>query len=79
MANELEKLRMEMEKLVAEVYEGERRILVFGEGRIGSKLMLIGEAPGEQETLQKRPFVGKAGKIWMNFWRWPAWIAAISM
>lgn len=62
MANELEKLRMEMEKLVAEVYEGERRILVFGEGRIGSKLMLIGEAPGEQETLQKRPFVGKAGK-----------------
>lgn len=62
MANELEKLRMEMEKLVAEVYEGERRILVFGEGRIGSKLMLIGEAPGEQETLQRRPFVGKAGK-----------------
>ncbi len=62
MANELEKLRMEMVKLVAEVYEGERRILVFGEGRIGSKLMLIGEAPGEQETLQRRPFVGKAGK-----------------
>ena len=24
--------------------------------------MLIGEAPGEQETLQGRPFVGKAGK-----------------
>lgn len=62
MANELEKLRMEMEKLVAEVYEGEHRILVPGEGRIGSRLMLIGEAPGEQETLQKRPFVGKAGK-----------------
>ena len=25
-------------------------------------LMLIGEAPGEQESLQGRPFVGKAGK-----------------
>ena len=24
--------------------------------------MLVGEAPGEQETLQRRPFVGKAGK-----------------
>jgi len=24
--------------------------------------MLIGEAPGEQETIQGRPFVGKAGK-----------------
>jgi DNA polymerase len=24
--------------------------------------MLVGEAPGEQETLQGRPFVGKAGK-----------------
>ena len=24
--------------------------------------MLIGEAPGEQETLKRRPFVGKAGK-----------------
>ena len=36
--------------------------LVFGEGPVRPKLMLIGEAPGEQETLRKRPFVGKAGK-----------------
>ena len=41
----------------------EKRTLVFGEGPINSPaLMLIGEAPGEQETLQGRPFVGKAGK-----------------
>ncbi|MBR4067599.1 MAG: uracil-DNA glycosylase [Clostridia bacterium] len=37
--------------------------LVFGEGlHHRPVLMLIGEAPGEQETLQGRPFVGKAGK-----------------
>ncbi len=37
--------------------------LVFGEGLCpGPVLMLVGEAPGEQETLQGRPFVGKAGK-----------------
>ncbi|MDO4483152.1 MAG: uracil-DNA glycosylase [Clostridia bacterium] len=37
--------------------------LVFGEGESDSpRILLIGEAPGEQETLQKRPFVGKAGK-----------------
>lgn len=37
--------------------------LVFGEGPADSPvLMLIGEAPGEQEALQGRPFVGKAGR-----------------
>ena len=39
------------------------RALVFGEGlEKQPPLMLIGEAPGEQEALQLRPFVGKAGK-----------------
>ena len=37
--------------------------LVFGDGLSQSPvLMLIGEAPGEQEALQGKPFVGKAGK-----------------
>lgn len=37
--------------------------LVFGDGQQEKPvLMLIGEAPGEQETLQGKPFVGKAGK-----------------
>lgn len=40
-----------------------QRTLVFGEGNSnGPLLMLVGEAPGEQEALQGRPFVGKAGK-----------------
>ena len=62
MANELERLRQELEKLISEVYEGEKKVLVHGEGLPGARVMLIGEAPGEQESLQGRPFVGKAGK-----------------
>ena len=36
---------------------------VFGEGRIDRpNMMMIGEAPGANEVLQGRPFVGAAGK-----------------
>ena len=55
-------MREELNRLIAELYEGEKKILVHGEGRIGARVMLVGEAPGEQETLQGHPFVGKAGK-----------------
>jgi len=36
---------------------------VPGEGNRLAKVMFIGEAPGEQEDLLGRPFVGRAGKI----------------
>ena len=37
--------------------------LVFGDGKTEKpELMLIGEAPGEQEAREGKPFVGKAGK-----------------
>jgi uracil-DNA glycosylase len=36
---------------------------VFGEGRARSRVMLIGEQPGDQEDLQGRPFVGPAGQL----------------
>ena len=62
MASEMEKLRTELEKLIAGIYADEKKVLVHGEGREGARVMLIGEAPGEQETLLGRPFVGKAGK-----------------
>ena len=35
---------------------------VPGEGPHHARLMLIGEAPGEQEAQEGRPFVGRAGK-----------------
>jgi uracil-DNA glycosylase len=36
---------------------------VFGEGRVGAEVMLVGEQPGDQEDLQGRPFVGPAGRV----------------
>jgi len=44
------------------------KVLVTGEGLcFRPRLMLVGEAPGEQEALQRRPFVGKAGKMLDTF------------
>ena len=40
-----------------------RKHPVVGEGSIDSNILFIGEAPGYNEDLQGRPFVGKAGKI----------------
>ncbi|HRT61472.1 MAG TPA: uracil-DNA glycosylase [Syntrophales bacterium] len=40
-----------------------RRNLVFGEGNPSARLVFIGEAPGEEEDLQGRPFVGRAGQL----------------
>lgn len=37
--------------------------LVFGVGNSNADLMLIGEAPGEQEDKQGEPFVGAAGQL----------------
>lgn len=45
------------------LWPGEDKVIVFGEGHAEKpRLMLIGEAPGEQEVMQGKPFVGKAGK-----------------
>ncbi len=53
----------ECEAFFRPLWPGEDKILVFGEGKSDHpSIMLIGEAPGEQETLKRRPFVGKAGK-----------------
>jgi uracil-DNA glycosylase len=40
-----------------------RKNSVFGEGSDRAQLLFIGEAPGEEEDLQGRPFVGRAGKF----------------
>lgn len=40
-----------------------RTRVVFGEGNPDADLMVVGEAPGENEDRQGRPFVGKAGKL----------------
>ena len=37
--------------------------LVFGNGNINTKIMIIGEGPGAQEDKEGIPFVGRAGKL----------------
>jgi uracil-DNA glycosylase len=36
---------------------------VFGEGKLTSEVMLVGEQPGDQEDVAGAPFVGPAGKL----------------
>ena len=36
---------------------------MFGQGRAGAELMLVGEQPGDQEDRAGEPFVGPAGKV----------------
>lgn len=43
-----------------------RTKLVFGEGSAQARLMFVGEAPGAEEDLQGRPFVGPAGQVLNN-------------
>ena len=38
-------------------------IKVPGGGSVGAKIMIVGEAPGEQESKEGRPFVGPAGQL----------------
>jgi DNA polymerase len=40
-----------------------RTRVVPGEGACGSRIVFVGEAPGKDEDLKGRPFVGRAGKI----------------
>jgi len=40
-----------------------RKNLVFGEGSAKARLVFVGEAPGEEEDNQGRPFVGRAGQL----------------
>ena len=39
------------------------RNLVFCDGRARARVMVIGEAPGRDEDLQGKPFVGRAGQL----------------
>jgi DNA polymerase len=37
--------------------------LINGEGNLKSKIVFVGEAPGEQEEICGKPFVGRSGSI----------------
>ena len=62
----LEEIRQEMGRCRrCKLYPGAKN-LVFGEGSASARLMFIGEAPGAEEDLQGRPFVGAAGQVLNN-------------
>jgi DNA polymerase len=39
------------------------RTLVFGDGVPGARIMIVGEAPGRDEDIAGKPFVGRAGQL----------------
>ncbi len=47
---------------LCELKKGARN-LVFADGRVDARVMIVGEAPGREEDLQGRPFVGEAGQL----------------
>lgn len=40
-----------------------RNHVIFGEGNTNADILIIGEAPGRDEDMQGRPFVGKSGQL----------------
>ena len=66
----MQSFNQKMTRFFQDLWPAEDKPLVFGEGKADHPpVMLIGEAPGEQESLQGRPFVGKAGKNLDGFLR----------
>ena len=64
----LELMRRDCEAAMQRLWAQNTPALVFGDGNAQApRLMLVGEAPGEQEALQGKPFVGKAGKNLTDF------------
>ena len=45
-----------------ELKQGARQ-LVFADGQAQARVMIIGEAPGRDEDMQGKPFVGRAGQL----------------
>ncbi len=57
----LEELRKQVEGCTRCPLHTSRTRAVFGEG--DGPFMMVGEAPGRQEDIQGRPFVGQAGRL----------------
>jgi len=62
------------QKLLDELYETytsdaichlgfKRTNIVYGDGNANADLMFVGEAPGEEEDKQGKPFVGRSGQL----------------
>ena len=69
LSNSLEKSQrlQELKKMIGSIKNCELKNaankIVFSDGNLNSKIMLIGEGPGAQEDQEGLPFVGRAGKL----------------
>ncbi|MDQ3886934.1 MAG: UdgX family uracil-DNA binding protein [Actinomycetota bacterium] len=61
--DELDELRRKAAGCTACELHADATQTVFGSGRVGARLMLAGEQPGDQEDLAGEPFVGPAGRL----------------
>jgi uracil-DNA glycosylase family 4 len=62
-ANSLDELRAALERFDGCNLKTTAKNLCFYRGAARTRLMLIGEAPGRDEDIEGRPFVGRAGKL----------------
>ena len=59
----LSKLRREVENIDNCELKKNAKQLVFADGNSQSKIMIVGEGPGQKEDEQGKPFVGDAGLL----------------
>jgi DNA polymerase len=62
-ARTLDELRAEISKFEGCALRNTAMNLVFADGDPASPVMFVGEAPGEEEDRQGKPFVGVSGKL----------------
>ncbi len=62
-AKTLPELKAVMDKFYAGALSDNARQCVFSRGNPESSLMIIGEAPGREEDIAGKPFVGQAGQL----------------
>lgn len=66
-ADELAKLRVKLEKDLPNLPLGDvNEPTVPGDGNADSEIMYIGEAPGYYESMQRKPFVGRSGQLFVQ-------------
>lgn len=63
MNSEIATLREEILKCTKCGLANTRTHVIFGEGNTNAGVLIIGEAPGRDEDIQERPFVGKSGQL----------------
>ena len=59
----LDKLKKKIQLIQNCKLKNNAKNLVFSDGNINSKIMIIGEGPGANEDIEGKPFVGRAGKL----------------